>query len=184
MFASIFRSMADEELLHFVDVAGSECSALVLELAKRLAQRVDEKEELRAVVADLEEDAGIRGLKRLAEVMEEDYGIFGLTRLVEQLEADVDGGRVAVPQRIEPLRSAHRQIRRTPIPRRTHRDVALELLPEVGASMPSHKLSKVLAERADTSAKVAVNITRRLVMEGVFSAQGRGAKRIIARARM
>ncbi|SEA76634.1 hypothetical protein SAMN05444680_103489 [Variovorax sp. YR216] len=50
--------------------------------------------------------------------------------------------------------------------------------------MPSHKLSKVLAERADTSAKVAVNITRRLVMEGVFSAQGRGAKRIIARARM
>ena len=191
MLKAMIGSMGDEELLRFVAVAESECNPLTLELERRLAERVDKEfsdeesskiDGLMELVERLEEDSGIYGLKQLANYREEEHDVDGLTKLVKRLEADV---RKLVDEN-DALREQFASQRReddTRNPRRTQRDVALELLPYVGASMPSHTLSKRLATLADTSGNVAGNAIRKLIEDGIFRSEGRGSSRTITRAR-
>ena len=196
----VWASMDDEELLRYVEVAGSECDALVLELARRLNKRIDEEfseidvkgdgrevlgpesvlNGLRALFEGIEEDSGMPGLVQLADDLEEDYGFDGLAKLAQRLEADV---RELVDENDALREQVARREDDTRTPRRTHRQVALELLPEVGASMLSHTLSKRLAKLADTNKNVAGNAIRKLIEDGIFRSEGGGSSRTITRAR-
>ena len=182
MLVSMLWSMADEELLSLVD--NSECSALVLELSKRLFERVVEDSE-----TDCSEggDSEVDDPKKRIEHLEARDR--NLRAEVEKLEADVhelvnenDDLRDQIAgRRRESLVDA--EPGDTPISHGTHRHLALQLLPDVGASMLSPALSRRLAEQANTTSNVAGNTIRKLIGDGVFRAEGRGARRTITRAR-
>ena len=71
---------------------------------------------------------------------------------------------------------------RGPMRRPTCQELALGILPNVGDSLSSYELTRRLAEKANTSINAAGNAIRGLVSSGLFSAEGRGKKKVITRA--
>lgn len=175
--------LTDAELLRAL--GSSEGSPLLADLTRRLAERIDEIAMLRVEVSGLQREAKrLSGVEAADLASESSY----LASVPEQTLLDLAEHRrdplileLADRLRCTMLR-CDRPRSSTSNGRKTHRAIALELLPNDGDSMRSYTLSKRLAQAAGTTDNVAGNTIRKLVREGAFRAEGRGAKRIIYRA--
>ncbi len=155
-------SLEDEEFLNWITATNSD--PLVQEMARRLAERIDDALE----AEDLEEKV---------ETLEAQ--VASLEASIDRLESTNAELRTRLASQRSPL---HREALPENRPlRKTHVDVALGLLPEIGSSMSNHSLTRLLAEEAKTSHNAAGNAIRRLIDQGRLQADGRGAKRNIIR---